>query len=194
MLLLYVPRISLAFVSGRGGWDHFPWTLFGFLARKWMHWINWSLDEKTSSSRIFLKISYFLRSLTNVAILLIYALFVPQKWMIIFPVCTAVRTNYQPSTQARRSHRPSQGSLCAVCCQCPWGRWWRWSCHFFIGIHGRTQLQVGGVESIDLVGRERSWDKMTSSSGGLQEGNHGKGRVEMICDGNMELFLTWMSL
>ena len=79
MLLLYVPRISLAFVSGRGGWDHFPWTLFGFLARKWMHWINWSLDEKTSSSRIFLKISYFLRSITNVAILLIYALFVPQK-------------------------------------------------------------------------------------------------------------------
>lgn len=46
------------------------------------------------------------------------------------------------------------------------------------------------MESIDLVGRERSWDKMTSSSGGLQEGNHGKGRVEMICDGNMELFLT----
>lgn len=65
-----------------------------------------------------------------------------KKW-INFPVCTAVRTNYKPSTQARRSHRPSQGSLCAVCCQCPWGRWWRWSCHFFIGIHGRTQLQVG---------------------------------------------------
>ena len=43
----------------------------------------------------------------------------------------------------KANHPSHRGSLCAVCCQCSWGRWWRWSCPFFIGFHGRAQLQVG---------------------------------------------------
>lgn len=77
-------------------------------------------------------------------------------------------TNHQPKPEEVTAHPKEVFALCAA------------NAHEADGGDGAAIFLLGSMAEhscrwVDLVGRERSWDKMTSSSGGLQEGHHGKG-------------------